>query len=367
MAGASGQASDRLTAGEPAPAAQGAAPPRGVPALERLDAQPHRFTLFAALRLLEQCFPTQPRLGESRRAADEPVRIGQTPSLSFAPSDVAGFQPPASEGPARLEQYSFGVFGPNGSLPVHLTEYAYERWRQREDATFADFVNLFQHRLISLFYRAWAEAEPTASFDRPESDRFREYLGALLGLGTPSARSRDAAPDRAKLSRVAHFAPQPRSADGLESVLADYFGLTVEVRQFVGEWMDVPRELFCRAGGDPACASLGLTAALGALSWQCQHKFEIVIGPIALASFADLLPGSRGLAELAALVRLYTGDEWSWQLRLLLRDLEVPGVRLGSAGQLGWTTWLGGRGQTADDVVIQEPAPESLHKKTPHE
>jgi type VI secretion system protein ImpH len=356
-----------MSTAEPAPARQDAAALQAAQALARLSAEPHRFTLFAALRLLEQCFPDRPRLGESRRAADDPVRLGQTPSLSFSPSDVSGFQVPDSERPMSLEQYSFGVFGPNGALPLHLTEYAYERWRQREDATFADFVNLFQHRLTSLFYRAWAEAEPTAAFDRPESDRFREYLGALLGLGTASARSRDAAPDRAKLSRVAHFAPQPRSADGLESVLADYFGLAVEVRQFVGEWMDVPRELFCRAGSDPACASLGLSAALGAMSWQCQHKFEIVIGPLALASFADLLPGSRGLAELAALVRLYTGDEWSWQLRLLLRDVEVPGVRLGSAGQLGWTTWLGGRGQMADDVVIQEPAPESLHEKTRHE
>lgn len=364
MAGTGGQTADRLRAAGPAAASGRSGEPGHVPALEQLRAEPHRFTLFAALRLLEQSFPTSPRLGESRKAADDPVRLGQTPSLSFAPSDVTGFHESASDGPPRLEQYSFGVFGPNGSLPVHLTEYAFERGRQREDPTFTDFVNLFQHRLTSLFYRAWAEADPAASFDRPESDRFLQYVGALVGLGTASARSRDAAPDRAKLSRATHFAPQPRSADGLESILTDYFGLPVEVRQFVGEWMDVPRELYCRIGRDPSSASLGLTAALGAMSWQCQHKFEIAIGPLALGSFADLLPGSRGLAELAALVRLYTNDEWGWQLRLLLRDVEVPGVRLGSAGRLGWTTWLGGRGQMADDVVIQEPTSNPMRWKT---
>lgn len=345
---------------------QPAAPGRSA-ALERLAAQPHRFTLFAALRLLEQCFPERPRLGESRRATDDAVRLGQKPSLSFAPSDVAGFEPGSGDGPARLEQFSFGIFGPNGALPVHLTEHAYERYRQREDATLTDFVNLFQHRLTSLFYRAWAESDPSASFDRPGSDRFVLYLGALLGLGTSSALGRDAAPDRAKLSRVAHFAPQPRSADGLESILADYFGLAVEVRPFVGEWMGVPGELFCRLGQDPESASLGRTASLGALSWQCQHKFEIVIGPLDLASFGDFLPGSPGLAELAAMVRLYTNDEWSWQLRLLLRDAEVPGVRLGRAGQAGWTTWLGGRGQMADDVVIQEPVSDRIARKNKHE
>ena len=363
MAGTGGQASDRLRAGGPEAASAPAAEP-GRAALEQLRAEPHRFTLFAALRLLEQCFPAAPRLGESRKAADDPVRLGQTPTLSFAPSDVSGFHDSADGERPTLEQYSFGVFGPNGSLPVHLTEYAYERGRQREDATFTDFVNLFQHRLTSLFYRAWADAEPAASCDRPESDRFLQYVGALLGLGTASARSRDAVPDRAKLSRAAHFGPQPRSADGLENILTDYFGLAVEVRQFVGEWMDVPHELCCRIGRDPSSASLGMTAALGAMSWQCQHKFEIVIGPLALGSFADFLPGSRGLAELAALVRLYTNDEWSWQLRLLLRDVEVPGVRLGSAGRMGWTTWLGGRGQLADDVVIQEPTSQSFSRKT---
>ncbi|MGH8229527.1 MAG: type VI secretion system baseplate subunit TssG [Steroidobacteraceae bacterium] len=355
MAGASGQPPDRVSeAGRSA-------------ALEALRAQPHRFSLFAALRLIEQCFPEHPRLGESRKAADDPVRFAQRPSLSFAPSDVAGFQLPPDGGPAHLEQYSFGLFGPNGALPLHLTEYAYERHRQREDATFSDFVNLFQHRLISLFYRAWADADPATSFDRPQSDRFGLYLGALLGLGTPAARNRDAVPDQAKLSRAAQFAPKARSSDGLENVLADYFGLAIEVRQFIGEWMDIPPELFCRLGRDPASASLGRTAALGRTSWQCQHKFEIVIGPVTLASFAGFLPGSRGLAELRALVRLYTNDEWGWQLRLVLRDAEVPGIRLGSAGQLGWSTWLGGRGQTADDVVIQEPDFDSVGWKAHHE
>ncbi len=351
MAGAGGQAPDRLTG-----AACSAA-------LERLGAEPRRFTLFAALRLIEQCFPGHPRLGEGRKASDDAVRLGQTPSLSFAPSDVAAFAADSAGARPRLEQYSFGLFGPNGALPMHLTEYAYERHHHREDATFTDFVNLFQHRLISLFYRAWSEADPATQFDRPDNDRFALYLGALIGLGVPSARSRDAVPDRAKLFRVEPFAPAPRSADGLERILSDYFGLAVEVRQFVGSWMDVPGELYCRLGRDPASTRLGETAALGAMSWQCQQKFEIALGPLTLTSFVDFLPGARGLEELQALVRLYTNDEWSWQLRLLLRDVEVPGIRLGAGGRLGWTSWLGGRGQMADDVVIQEPASVSLRSE----
>lgn len=323
--------------------------------LEQLQAAPHRFTLFAALRLLEQCHASRPRLGDSRRCTDDAVRLGQAPTLSFAPSDVSAFSP-GEAAPARLEQYSFGLFGPNGALPRHLTEFAYERRHQREDDTFIDFLNAFQHRLVSLFYRAWASADPATSFDRPESDRFTQYLGALIGLAPATARDRDATPDRAKFSRASHLCRQVRSAEGLEMVLADYFGLPVMLEQFVGAWLDIPAELYCRLGGDPDSALLARSATLGASSWQCQHKFEIVLGPLTIGTFTDFLPGARGLRELHALVRLYTNDEWSWQLRLLLRDTDVPGIRLGRVGQLAWTTWLGGRDTTASNVVIQEPA-----------
>lgn len=334
-------------AGTPGP------PPGDLSALERLAAEPWRFSLFAALRLIEQAHPAHPRLGESRKAADDPVRLGQTPHLIFAPSDVCAFGHDA-QGRAQLEHYSFGMFGPNGALPHHLTEQAFEWRRHHEDGTFVDFVNLFQHRLLSLFYRAWANADPATNFDRPDHDRFTLYVGALMGLAPAAARGGDAAAHRARLYRVGRFAPQVRSAEGLEAVLTDYFALPVEVRQFVGDWLPIPPQLGCRLGGEPEFALLGRTATLGEASWQCHHKFEIALGPVPLTVFRDFLPGARGLAALRDLVRLYTNDEFNWQLRLLLSEVEVPGIALGRGGQLGWTTWLGGRSAMAGDVVIQD-------------
>jgi type VI secretion system protein ImpH len=322
--------------------------------LADLQSQPHGYNLFAALRLLEQVFADRPRLGEARKAADDAVRLGQAPHLSFAPCDVAQFER-ADDGTLRLEQFAFGLFGPNGALPLHLTELAYERRRHKDDATIVDFLNLFQHRLISLFYRAWAESEPAVSLDRPDTDRFRTYLGALFGMAPQSARDADCTPDYAKLFRAGWFAAQPRSAEGLEAVLADYFGVEVEVRQFIGAWMEIPDELRCRLGRGET-ATLGSGATLGASTWQCQHKFEIVLGPLPLAQFRNFLPGAPGLAELRALLRLYTNDEWEWQVRLLLREVDIPGARLDGNSPLGWTSWLGERRSHAADVVIQESA-----------
>lgn len=175
---------------------------------------------------------------------------------------------------------------------------------------------------------------------------------------------------------MGRFAPQSRSAEGLEALLADYFGLPMAVRPFVGAWLDIPRDLHCRLGEQ----QLGLSATLGASTWQCQHKFEIAIGPLSRAEFGNFLPGAPGLAELHSIVRLYTNDEWDWQARLLSDDVETGGLRLGSAdrsdiaasagespsgdfasaeatacgNRLGWTSWLGARRAGAQDVVIQQ-------------
>ncbi len=162
-------------------------------------------------------------------------------------------------------------------------------------------------------------------------------------------------PDYAKLYRIGAFAPQARSAEGLEAILADYFGLPVEIRQFAAE-LGADSRVSCAAvsGRDGELSGLGIGATLGGATWQCQHKFEIVLGPLSLATLRSFLPGARGLSELYSLVRRYTSDEWTWQVRLLLRDAEVPGIRVGKNGRLGWSTWLGKRREDADDVVIQE-------------
>jgi len=335
MAGAHGLASHPLTA------------------LQRLRQEPHRFSLFAALRVLEQADPARPRLGEARRPAEESVRLEQLPHLTFAPSDVATVEA-GSRGRLRLAQYGFGVFGPNGALPFHLTEFVFERGRHHEDTAVSDFINLFQHRLTTLFYRAWADSDPVASHSRRDDDDFAAFLGALVGLFDESARGRDSIPDYAKLCRAGQLGAGSRSADGLEAVLADYFRQPIEVREFVGSWLRIPDELRTRLGGTDDAAVLGRAATLGGASWQRQGKFEVMIGPMSFEDFLQFLPGSRALRSLADFIRFYTSGEWSWQVRLLVEKGGAPGISLGQVGRLGWTSWLGGKPSVAGDVVLQD-------------
>ncbi|HET8707749.1 MAG TPA: type VI secretion system baseplate subunit TssG, partial [Pseudomonadales bacterium] len=163
-----------------------------------LENEPYRFDFFYTLRRLEALHPKLPRLGTALKPADEPVRFGQEPDLSFAPATISKYEPGNSK-PARMEVRFFGMFGPNGALPTHLTEYARGRLLNDRDPTFVRFVDIFHHRFIALFYRAWAQAQPTASLDRPKDDRFTAYVGSSFGLSTPHVRGADAVPDAAKL------------------------------------------------------------------------------------------------------------------------------------------------------------------------
>src|SRR2546422_9183097 len=197
----------------------------------------YRFDFFHAVRCLENVYKDKMRVGQAERPVDDPIRLGQEPSLAFAPSSVASFKPGEGDRPPRLTVYFLGLFGPNGPLPLHLTEYARDRMRHSADPTLARFLDIFHHRMLSLFYRAWASAQPTVQYDRPESDRFALYVGSLIGIGQPSLRDRDDFPDLAKLHHAGHLVCQSRHADGLRAVLADFFRLPVGLEEFVGEWL----------------------------------------------------------------------------------------------------------------------------------
>jgi len=240
------------------------------------------------------------------------------------------------------------LFGPDGPLPLHLTEYARDRRRNDRDPTFQRFADIFHHRMLSLFYRAWADVRPSVSFDRPEKDRFTLYMGALIGLGMDSLRNRDAMPDLTKLHFAGHLACQTRHAEGLASILTSFFRMPVRIETFIGAWLTLPESDRSRLGAGVATAGLGGTALLGGRVWTRQHKFRIVFGPLSLAEYLRLLPGGLSFHRLIPIVRNYAGDTMLWDVNLILRQQEVPPIELGRKGRLGWTTWLMPRSKNAD-------------------
>ena len=317
-----------------------------------LTREPYGFDFHQAVRRLESAHPNKPRVGTSGRPSDDPVRFGQDPSLRFAPASLSSMTHRADR-PPRVGVAFLGLMGPNGPLPLHLTAYARERFLSYKDGALVDFLDMLTHRFICLFHRAWAVNQKTVSFDRPDDDRWGAYFGSFAGLGEDSLRDRDRVSDLVKLFYVGRLAPQVKSAAGLRDVLSDYLRVKVRIMEYMGQWVNLPENCKCRLGESPATGQIGRTAIVGSRIWDCQMKFRVRLGPLTLKDFERFLPGKTGLRRLHDWVQLYTGGELDWDVQLVLRKEEVPPIKIGQAGRLGWTTWIGTRTKPTDpDEVV---------------
>ncbi len=348
---------------------------------DQLFEQAYHFDFFQAVRLLE---------GLAReRASDDPaaarqavgrdcpphrevVRFRALPSLSFPAGSISHIRDlDASDDPDALTPLAemtvafMGLTGPSGVLPQHYSSLLIERCHvSHKDYTLRDFFDLFNHRTISLFFRAWEKYRFEFTYERfrhdPQSrgdDLFTFCLYCLVGLGTAGLRGRMAVQDEAVLYYGGHFAHGPRSAVSLELLLADHFGLPVEVEQFCGRWLylsdDVQSSMPNRKNPEGLNCELGKSVIIGSKVWEVQSKFRIKLGPMNYAAFLRFIPSGDALRPLWDLVRLYVGHEFSFEVQAILMAGEVPhcqiGRTTGAGSHLGWNTWLKS-GPTPRDV-----------------
>jgi len=314
----------------------------------KVMAAPWRYDLFQLLRKLDAQGGQRYPLGRAPLPKFEAVRIGQTPSLAFAPSTVASVQTRAEDDRHEVSIYSFGLFGPNGPLPTHLSEYVHERIVHHQDHSMAAFADLFHHRATLLFYRAWADAQPVVSLDRADDSRFRDYLACLAGIGLPAQQQASSLSLHARLMLVGHLSRHGHDAEGLERILRHYFGVPVWLEQNTPQWLTLDTRDQARLGAGRHMPRLGESAFLGVAVRDVQHRFRLRIGPLSAAQYAHFLPDAPGAREVRDWVRHYLGIEMQWDLSLILAADEVKSVTLGGQARLGYTSWLGQMPQPQD-------------------
>lgn len=307
---------------------------------QQLREAPCEHDLFALLRWIDARAGAAQELGRSAHPAEEALRLSQKASLAFAPASVAGLHEAEGRAP-QLSIYGFGLFGPNGPLPLHLTEYARERERMAADPTLVAFADLFHHRLISLFYRAWADSQVTATLDRPGQARFDAHLASLLGMGLPAQKRPGAIGLHARYCQAGHLGRQSRNPEGLRAILRSYFEVPVTVVEHVTHWVRL-------AAGDrlalgSAGTGLGQGSTLGMAVRDAQSRFRLVLGPLTLDQYQRFLPGGEHVAALVEWVHEFVGMDLSWDVQLVLAEEHKPGAALGRMQPLGLTTWLGKR------------------------
>ncbi len=326
--------------------------------LRRVSAQPWRFDFLWLLRTIDRARLRDSkarRLGESRALRHDPVRLSQEAHLVFSPVSISRVEPPAGDRPPRIRIRNFGLAGPNGPLPTFLIEHICRRSAQGDHAWQA-FLDVLQHRLITLFYRAWAMHSPVVQEDRPRDNPLMRHLLCLMGLGELEADDQTPIDPHALVFFSGRIVPSPGSAESLEAVLGGFFGVPAQVICFQGEWMDIPPACHLKLGVSPEAGALGQTTVIGERIWSVQQRFRVRLGPMSLSDYEQFLPriGSETLPCLRAWVRLIAGLGLTWDLQLVLRKEDAPGIRLGEGARLGWTTWMssGRPERDLDDLVI---------------
>jgi type VI secretion system protein ImpH len=302
-----------------------------------LREQPWPVGFFQSVRLLQLASGGDP-VGRYGPPAKEAVRFGADTRMAFPASEVQSIDA-APNGPPVMRVNIMGLTGPLGVLPLAYTALLRERQRAG-DLAGRDFLDIFHHRLLSLFYLAWEKYRFGVSFERGERDRLSHHLADLIGLGTPGLENRQDVPDVALLFYAGLLGMQTRPAAALEQILNDYFGVAAEIEQFIGAWRPIDPADQCSLGEDFGPSErLGMGALAGAEIWDDQTRIRIRLGPLSLEEYRGFLPGGAANRRLRALAAFYAGMEFDIDVELILRRDEVPECELGDGPQLGWTTW----------------------------
>jgi type VI secretion system protein ImpH len=322
---------------------------------ERLWEDPNSFGFFQAVRVLERLLPGRRPVGLFADPSSEVVRFAVNPDTAFPASEIHGLEP-GNGGPPRLIVNFMGLTGPEGVLPYDYSLLITERLRHR-DRTLRDFFDIFHHRIISLFYRAWEKYRFAVSHERDQRDRVTQHLKDLLGFGVTALQERLVIRDEALLFYAGLLAPQQRSAASLQQLVADYFGVPCEVEQFVGGWYPLSGATECTLGDEgDASEQLGWGAVAGQEVWDPQARVRLRLGPLTRSQYDQFLPTGEAHEALQTVVRFFSGDQFDFEVQLILARDEVPACTLGAdtSVPLAWCTWMRTRdfSRDPDDTIL---------------
>ena len=358
--------------------------------IERLLAEPYNFDFFQAVRLLERAAAEFARYGASDSTSQmtgksvgrdaspdaEVIRFRAVSSLAFPGGQVIQARAPTYDARTGTGLHGFelsvnlmGITGATGALPYHYTSLIIERLRDR-DPGLAEFFDLFNHRLISLFFRSWEkyrfptayervhagdEHEASAPQNSSADDVVTACMYSLVGLGSFAQRDRGTIDDETFLRYAGLFSSSRHSATGLERMVADHLGVPARVQQFCGQWLYLDKQdrssLPARALASENCV-LGRSVVLGNRVWDVQSRFRVTLGPIGYTRYCRFLPGGEDYVQTVELIRGFVGAEFDFDLQPLLSGEEIPRCKLGVADptpqRLGQNLWLSSRRTTTD-------------------
>jgi type VI secretion system protein ImpH len=308
-----------------------------------LDEEPFRVHFFQAVRMLQRMERERKPVGYFITPQGETIRFSARTSLSFPPSEIHDLRR-MENGQVSMTVEFMGLCAAISVMPAAYTEFLLERTRLKDHAM-EDFLNIFNHRMISFFYRGWEKYRFFIEYERLGEDRLSDRLLDLLGLGTEGLRGRGGIPDLAYLNYVGLLARHVRSESSLQQILEDYFGVQVHIQQFAGAWRKLSLEnQTCFTGLGGASERLGVGVVAGNEVWDQHGRIRVSLGPMGYKEYLKFLPGQDAYKELVAWLRFFSNGSYETEVQLVLAREDVPACELGSDGEkrpkLGLVSWL---------------------------
>jgi type VI secretion system protein ImpH len=346
--------------------------PKTLPSIiDKLFEEGYRFNFFHAVSILEKIYQDSVPLGAEGPLYQEKIRFRANPSLTFPASDIASIHKTIINSAqnqnteiVQLVLKFMGLYGVNSPLPLYITKIIsvlashdekHELVQESEEdgiKALRNFLDIFDHRIYSLYYRSWKKYRYYLHYKKEAKDHFSQYMLSLIGLGSPELQNMVGLDVSRLLAYIGIIGPQNRCPEGLQSLISDYFGgLEVKITEFVPRWVPIPQQFKARVGKGKkeTRAKLGENINLGNRIRDFRGKFRIAIGPLRIEDFRKFLPGGSESKKLNFLVGFYMLNQFSFDVKLLLRKEDVPAMQLGSKDiQIGWISWLG---KPQDDVV----------------
>lgn len=313
------------------------------PLQDALRDEPWSFEFFQAVTLLQRLSPHRQPVGRFSNPDDEAVRFRGNTALAFPASSIQQIEFPENAPPRMMVNF-MGLTGPMGVLPYCYSEMVLERERAK-DRSFQSFLDIFHHRMVSFFHRAWEKYRFPVTHSMGEEDLFEHHLRDLIGLGTPGLGHRQSVDDEGLLHFAGLISRQARSAQALEQILTAYFDVPVEVEEFVGGWYTIDAATQCEIGEDDSDSQkLGMGAVVGDEIWDQQSRVRVKLGPMTLEKYRKFLPDGDAYEALKSVTKFFSNDEFDFEVQLILKSEEVPRCQVGAndetAPRLGWITWL---------------------------
>ncbi|TQI81182.1 type VI secretion system protein ImpH [Serratia fonticola] len=327
--------------------------------IEQLAPQLYKTNFYRFCQLLEQATPGSPGLGSNSQLSHEPVRFRPHPGMGFPVSELKAIEidPEQPQRPPTVRTTFLGLYGVESPLP---TSYLDDIAQQREgtDAV-ADFLDIFNHRLTTQFYRIWRKYSYPATFQPGGTDETSQCLLGLVGLGIPGTAEHIGTPVSRFLALLGTLRLPTRTAEGivaLVKLLAADTQAKVTPHDRLQVALAKPVALSSRAP-----QTLSKRPVLGAQATDVNSQLLLTLYTEAAEEAKAWLPGGALHSDLMALLQVYLGARCHVRLQLSIPRALLPTAQLrctaNNAVQLGRTAALkGGQGplalQDSDRVTV---------------